>query len=183
MRRARVVLFGDRIALFSIVAHELKEALVATILDTGDLEVVPGVVEERLHVALVGREALLVRLCAARADKGTEGHDAVRAPVVLAVDAEGVELLLVDAAAQVSRHIGTLNITTHARVGQRRVVHLRYCCSCTGSCRLVMRLGSSDWLRLGAGRRVVGYLHDDLSLTIKRRIINLLLNPFPKSGS
>lgn len=126
MRRAGVVLFGDRIALFSIVAHELEEALVAASLHAVDLEVVPGVVEERLHVALEGREALLVRLCAARADKGSEGHDAVRAPVVLAVDAEGVELLLVDATAQVSRHIGTLNITAHARIRQRRVVHLRY---------------------------------------------------------
>ena len=54
-------------------------------------------------------------------DERTEGHVAVRAPVVLAVDAEGIKLLLIDAAAQVGRCLGTLWVTLQVGIRQGRI--------------------------------------------------------------
>ena len=66
-------------------------------MDTGNLEVVPGIFEERLDVALEGRESLLVLFRALGTNERAKGHIAVAAPVVLAIDTEGIELLLIDA--------------------------------------------------------------------------------------
>ena len=50
-----------------------------------------------------------------------ESHVAMTASIVLAVDAEGVELLLVDAFAEVGADVGALGVTTEARIRQGRV--------------------------------------------------------------
>ena len=49
--------------------------------------------------------------CAICADKSAKSHVAMRAPVVLAVDAVCVELLLVDSFTKVSAYLSTLNVT------------------------------------------------------------------------
>lgn len=41
----RIVLFGDCLALFSVIAKELKEALITSVLHAIELEIVPGVFE------------------------------------------------------------------------------------------------------------------------------------------
>jgi len=121
-RRARVFL-RNHVAFLSILPQEFKEALVASNLDHGDLEVVPSLIKERLHVALELEEGLGVRIGAIGADKSAEGHVEMGTPVVLAVDAVGVELLLGDAFAKVGTHFGTLDVTLQSGVGHGRVAH------------------------------------------------------------
>lgn len=113
---ARVFLV-DGVAFLSVLLQELEEALVAANLDHVDLEVVPSLVKEGLHVALELEESLFVQVGAIRADEGAKGHVEVRAPVVLAVDAVGVELFLCDALAKVGAHLGTLDVTPESGVG------------------------------------------------------------------
>ena len=121
MGRCARVLFADWVSFFAVLAKEVIEALVATDLDHGDLERVPGVLKESLDIALEIREGVLVGLGALSTDERAEGHVAVRAPVVLAVDAEGIKLLFVDAAAQVSRSLGTLRVTLQVGIRQGRI--------------------------------------------------------------
>lgn len=104
------VLLVNSVSLLAVFAQKLKEALVAADLDHRDLIEIPGLVKKRLDVALILEVSELVIVGAIGADKGAEGDDAVRAPVVLAVDAVGVELLSVDAVAQVGTHVSTLHI-------------------------------------------------------------------------
>jgi len=55
------------------------------------------------------------------ADEGAESHVAVRAPVVLAVDAVGVELFFVDAFAKVGANLCALDVTLESGFGLGRV--------------------------------------------------------------
>ena len=48
-------------------------------------------------------------------DEGTKGDVAVAASIILAIDAESIELLFVYSLAQVGCHFRTLNITVHGR--------------------------------------------------------------------
>ena len=114
-----VVLLGDHVALLAVFSHEFKEFLVATKLNTIYLEVVPCIFEERLDVALEGRESLLVPCSALSTNEGAKGHIAVGAPVVLAIDTKGIELLLIDASTQVATNLCTLPVARH--LGLRRL--------------------------------------------------------------
>ena len=75
------------------------------------MERVPCVLKQGLDIALEIRECVLVGLSALSTDERAEGYVAVRASVVLAVDAECIKLLLVNASAQVGRSLGTLRVT------------------------------------------------------------------------
>ena len=108
-----VILLRNHVALFSIFTHEFKEFLVATKLDTSYLEVVPCIFEERLDVALEGREDLLVPFSALGTDEGAKGDIAVAAPVILTIDTESIELFLIDASTQVATNFSTLFITRY----------------------------------------------------------------------
>ena len=62
---------------------------------------------------------LQVDLGALRAQEGAEGDIAVCAAVLLAIDAESVELFFVDAPAQVASRLLSLGITSDIRLGHR----------------------------------------------------------------
>ena len=106
---------------FVVFCQEFIEALIASDLDHCDLESVPSVLKERLDVALELGEGVLVLLCALSTDERSKGDVAMRAPVILTINAESVKLLLVDASAQVCRRLGTLGVTFEIRLGQRWV--------------------------------------------------------------
>ena len=99
----------------------------------GDLEVVPGFGEERLDVALELGEDLGVLFGAIAADESSERHIAKAAPVLLAVDAEGIELLFVDALLQV-----VVDLVADPITQQEYLLSLVFC-FCGGRRRL--RLG------------------------------------------
>jgi hypothetical protein len=61
-----------------------------------DLKLVPTLFKDSLDVRLVHREICHVEVSAVLTDEDSKSHVSVRAPVFLAVDAEGVELVLVD---------------------------------------------------------------------------------------
>ena len=129
-------------------------------MDTSNLEVVPRVFEERLDVALEGRENLLVLFRAMSTNERAKGHIAVAAPVVLAIDTEGIELFLVDASTQVATNFGTLSVARHGGLGGLRL--LRGCST-----------GTYGLLILGVV--VCGYFHSLFSfllLQILYQIIN-----------
>lgn len=58
----------------------------------------------------------LVDLSTARAHKNAKGHDAVGASILLAINAESVELLLVDTSTQVTTDLTTLGIASNTRL-------------------------------------------------------------------
>ena len=113
MGNRAVILLCNYIALFSIFTHEFKEFLVAAKLDTVYLEVVPCIFEERLDVALEGRESLLVPFSACGTNEGAKGNIAVAASIILAIDTKSIELLLVDASTQVATNFSTLSVARH----------------------------------------------------------------------
>ena len=114
---AAVVLFGDRIALFAVLPQELEEALVAADLDAGDLEGVPRLVEKRLDVAHEHGEGSFVHTNAIPTKERAKSDVAMAASIVLAVDAESIELLFVDALAKVCTDLRALDITTKIGFG------------------------------------------------------------------
>jgi hypothetical protein len=61
-----------------------------------DLKLVPALFKDSLDVGLVHREICHVEVGAVLTDEDSKSHVSMRAPVFLAVDAEGVELVLVD---------------------------------------------------------------------------------------
>ena len=70
---------------------------------------------------------LLVDCGTLGADECAKGHVAVGAPVLLAIDTEGVELFLINAPSQIARRSGALRIASDAllrerwvRIGRRR---------------------------------------------------------------
>ena len=101
MRWYGVIFFRNSIAFLSIFTQKLKEALVATVLDASDLEVVPSVGEERFDVRLELGVGLRMLLGTLAANESAKGDVAVAASIVLAVDAVGVKLLLSDPLAQI----------------------------------------------------------------------------------
>ena len=113
MSNRAVILLCDYVALFTIFTHEFKEFLVAAKLDTVYLEVVPCIFEERLDVALEGRESLLVSLSALGTNEGTKGNIAVAASIVLTIDTKSIELFLIDASTQVATNFRALSVTRH----------------------------------------------------------------------
>ena len=113
----RVVFLVDWVAFLSIVAQELKEALIASHLDASDLERVPSLVEQGLDVALELREVALVHRHALTAEESAKSYVAVATSIVLTVNTEGVELLLIDAFAEVSSDVGSLGITAECGLG------------------------------------------------------------------
>lgn len=120
-RSARIVLLVDRVTLLAIFSQELKEALIAAKLDAGDLEIVPSFVEKRFDVAQVHRVRFFVCPHAIAAQKGAKSHVAVAASVVLAINAERVELLLVDSFAKVSTSLRSLHIAFQVWIDSRRL--------------------------------------------------------------
>ena len=71
------------------------------------------------------------------ADECAKCDVAVAAAIVLAVDAESVELLLSDPLAQIGGHFRTLNITVHSRLPGRLFRLLRS--SWSAACSLIVR--------------------------------------------
>ena len=148
-----VIFFRNSIAFLSIFTQKLKEALVATVLDTCDLEVVPGVGEERLDVGLELRVGLRMLLGTFTANESAKGDVAVAASIVLAVDAVSVELLLGDPLAQIGGHFGPLNVTVHRGLLGRLFLFLLH--SSWSACSLLTFFISIAKLLRGQGRRIV----------------------------
>ena len=85
------------------------------------MEGIPGILKERLDIALEGREDFLVLLDTLRANKRAEEHIAVRAAILLAVHAERIELVLLDTAAQVCIHCRPLLVTLEVWLWEGRM--------------------------------------------------------------
>jgi hypothetical protein len=90
------VLPEDWLALLLVLTHELVEALVATLKHHLELEFVPALVEDSLDVGFIHREVLVVEQGALLANKYAKSNVRMSAPVFLAINAERVELVLVD---------------------------------------------------------------------------------------
>ena len=153
MRWYGVIFFRNSIAFLSIFTQKLKEALVATVLDASDLEVVPSVGEERFDVRLELGVGLRMLLGTLAANESAKGDVAVAASIVLAVDTVGVELLLSDPLAQIGGHSGTLNIAVHRRLLGRLFLLLLH--SSGSACSLFTFFISLAKLLRGQGTGIV----------------------------
>ena len=91
--RGCLILFQNWFAFLAIFAHKLIELLVAAQEYSLQLKLVPTLFKDRLDVGLVHREISKVEVGAVLADKDTKCDVGMRAPVFLAVDTKGVELV------------------------------------------------------------------------------------------
>ena len=125
-----------------------------------DLEVVPCILEKCLDVALEGRESLFVHLNASRADESSKGHIAMRATVFLAINAESIELLLVDAPSEIPSDVGALSITSDGGFSDRP---WSYGLSIVNALRIDLLSGflGSGGSGFRVGGSVLGDFHDD----------------------
>lgn len=108
-----LVLLENGVAFFFVLAQELVDSFIAAEFRDFNLVAVPRVVKHGFNVAQELAEVLFVERGALSADKRAVSNIRVRAPVLLAVDAECVELVLLDQASQEVLRAFRLNVMLH----------------------------------------------------------------------
>ena len=96
------------ISFLSILSEKLEESFVSSNCYHSELERVPCFAEERLHIALEHWVLFLMFFRTFATDVSTERHVAVRTFVTLTIDAECIELVLLDLFSQECGGVGSL---------------------------------------------------------------------------